>query len=438
MNVAIEFAGNTLASLRLAFTLLLATTLAHATPENGWWWNPQQGGSGFFFEVQGGQAFMAGYLYATDGRATWLASNGPMPGANSYDGRLQSFAGGQTLVGEYRAPTASDAGPVGLRFSDARHATLTWAGITVPIERYGYTHGAVPSFQPKTGWWWNPDESGRGLSIEVQGDRMFLAGFMYDAGGNPVWYAADALMESPTRFRGTLVQYAGGQTLAQPYRAPSGPFNEGTITVEFSATDYAMVTLTDDGAVPAKRVKIFWVKPLLPAPAPVSPGFKEGAKQWLGGFDELLLITEGAAVFRRFARATFMTWDQNGPEPLGTAYPRFYRLTQGLVTLKTTLEDPNNPCTSVGTGTFDLVGGDLTVNADLTYSAVIPQRTYPVETLVTCPTDDGVYTVTLPTPTLYELRFSGKLDADGGMSGNFPDSSLPYMTYSGFWDFTGH
>lgn len=434
MNAARCFARNTLALMRMALALALTATLAHAAPENGWWWNPAQPGSGFFFEVQDGQAFMAGYLYAPDGRATWLASNGPMLGDAAYDGSLQSFAGGQTLVGDYRAPSPAGAGSVSLRFSNARHGTLAWAGISVPIERYDYTHGAAAAFQPRTGWWWNPDESGRGLSIEVQGDRMFLAGFMYDDSGNPVWYAADALMESPTHFRGALVQYAGGQALAQPYRAPSGPFVAGTIAVDFSAVDRATVTFTDDGAVPAKRVKIITIRPLLEK-KPVSPGYREGARQWAGGFDEFLVITDDVAIYRRKARATFMTWEQDDLEPLGTGYPRFYKLTEGIVTLEVTLEDPRSPCTSVGTAAFDLTGGDLTVNADLTYTATIPQRTYTVPQTVTCPTPDGVITIVTPIPTLYELRFGGTLAADGGMRGEFPDSSLPYQSYSGTWDF---
>ena len=33
----------------------------------------------------------------------------------------------------------------------------------------GSSHAA-----PENGWWWNPAQSGRGFSIEVQGDTMFL------------------------------------------------------------------------------------------------------------------------------------------------------------------------------------------------------------------------------------------------------------------------
>jgi len=36
---------------------------------------------------------------------------------------------------------------------------------------------------PKTGWWWNPAEGGRGYSIEVTGNHIFFASYLYDATG---------------------------------------------------------------------------------------------------------------------------------------------------------------------------------------------------------------------------------------------------------------
>ncbi|MCM2326529.1 MAG: hypothetical protein NDI88_01435, partial [Lysobacter sp.] len=32
---------------------------------------------------------------------------------------------------------------------------------------------------PETGWWWNPAEDGRGFSLEVQGNNIFFAAFLY-------------------------------------------------------------------------------------------------------------------------------------------------------------------------------------------------------------------------------------------------------------------
>ena len=42
--------------------------------------------------------------------------------------------------------------------------------------------------QPEGGWWWNPNESGRGFFLEWQGGELFIAGYMYDDNGQPIWY----------------------------------------------------------------------------------------------------------------------------------------------------------------------------------------------------------------------------------------------------------
>ena len=44
-----------------------------------------------------------------------------------------------------------------------------------------------PSFVPENGWWWNADESGRGFCIELKNNFAFIAGYMYEAEGRPVW-----------------------------------------------------------------------------------------------------------------------------------------------------------------------------------------------------------------------------------------------------------
>lgn len=39
-----------------------------------------------------------------------------------------------------------------------------------------------------TDLWWNPLESGWGISIHVNNDKLFAAWFVYDAAGSPTWY----------------------------------------------------------------------------------------------------------------------------------------------------------------------------------------------------------------------------------------------------------
>src|SRR6185295_13646145 len=119
---------------------LLACTLggagpAGAEPRNGWWWNANESGRGFFIEMTGGVIYLGGYFYDDSGRATWLTSGGVVTDPYRYSGTLQSYRNGETLFGGYRAPDpAVDVGPVVVEFADDEHGSITWPGGTIPIE----------------------------------------------------------------------------------------------------------------------------------------------------------------------------------------------------------------------------------------------------------------------------------------------------------------
>lgn len=216
-----------------------------STPEPGWWWNPNESGRWFFVESQNGVAEVGNFLYENDGRASWQIAGGPNADPYSFSGRLSAYRNGQTLFGDYKTPAApTDAGAVSLTFSDDAHGAMTWPGGTTPLERRRFGSGTA-SFQPDSGWWWNPDQSGRNFSIEVQGDSLFVIGSMYDDSGNPIWYSSAGKMASPTTYKGSWQQFANGQTLAGAYRSPTGPVTVGQLTVEFTALDEATLTFTD-------------------------------------------------------------------------------------------------------------------------------------------------------------------------------------------------
>ena len=248
--------------------LCLRSASLCAEPSNGWWWNPNESGRGFFIEQTDGVMYMGGYFYDASGRATWATSGGPVSDPYLYEGRLQAFAGGQSLFGAYRFPSSIvDIGAITIHFTDDTHATLTWPGGTVDLERqiYGYDveddeAGALPlelfyaddvPFQPQTGWWWNPDESGRGYSIEVQDSTLVLAGFMYDAGGNSQWYLAGGPMTTDRHFESDLLLFSGGQTMTGPYQAPGPQQRVGRITIDFGDVDQATITVSDEAAAKA-------------------------------------------------------------------------------------------------------------------------------------------------------------------------------------------
>ncbi|MEO8509013.1 MAG: hypothetical protein ABI593_15405, partial [Betaproteobacteria bacterium] len=216
---------------------------ARCAPEVGWWWNPAESGRGFFVESQGGIFYMAGYFYDVDGRPTWLVAGGQNGDPYSFSGQLQGYTGGQTLFGAYTAPSGSvDAGAVSVHFTDDAHGTITWPGGVIPIQRHVFG-GTEPAFQPLSGWWWNPAESGRGFSVELQGDTLFVASFMYDDAGKPVWYLSAGPMTSPMHYEGPWLRYANGQTLTGSYHPPDAPQTAGTLAIDFTQADKATITV---------------------------------------------------------------------------------------------------------------------------------------------------------------------------------------------------
>ena len=109
-------------------------------PEAGLWWNPQEGGRGFFVEVQGSTLYFTGYMYGQNGQAMWYASAGPMSSPSTYQGSLVAYSGGPTLTGTYKAPSgASNVGQITLQFTDQQNAVLTLpGGNQVPLTRYRF------------------------------------------------------------------------------------------------------------------------------------------------------------------------------------------------------------------------------------------------------------------------------------------------------------
>jgi hypothetical protein len=230
-------------------------------PQAGYWWNPAEGGRGFTLEqnAASGNVFFATYLYSASGEALWYAAGpAPMTGT-TFSAPLLAYAGGQTLTGAYQ-PSMQGASPgnVSISFSDTTHASLTWPGGTIPIQRYEFTPGGLTSpptgNQPQTGYWWNPAEGGRGYTVEVQNNIAFVAAYMYDGSGNPVWYASGpAALIGNNVYQGSWTLYSGGETLTGPYQSPNAPTAVGSLTIQFATATSGTLTLPDGRQIPIQR-----------------------------------------------------------------------------------------------------------------------------------------------------------------------------------------
>lgn len=228
-------------------------------PQTGWWWNPAEGGRGYSIETRGNRLFFAAFHYDESGRPTWNFAGG----TTALDGSLfttdfLSASNGQTLTGPYRLPGLANAGSITLAFSDATNGTMIWPGGAVAIERQpivpnGLTAPAQAGL-PEGGWWWNPQESGRGFFIEWQNGWVDIAGYMYDDAGRPTWYIAAYPTPNPMLIEGNWWTFGGGQSMGGAYRpATRTSDNVGALRVEFTGPATATMQLPDGRRIPIVR-----------------------------------------------------------------------------------------------------------------------------------------------------------------------------------------
>src|SRR5438067_6645351 len=75
---------------------------------------------------------------------------------------------------------------------------------------------------PETGWYWNPNESGRGFFVESHDGVTFIGAYLYDTDGHATWFVAGGPNNDPYTYTGDLYNKTGGQTLFGSYVAPGG------------------------------------------------------------------------------------------------------------------------------------------------------------------------------------------------------------------------
>lgn len=248
--------------LMCTWVALTGNSFAFA-PDNGWWWNPAESGSGYAIERQGSSIFMAAFLYETSGAATWYASLLTLQPDGSYKGDMTRYVGGKSLLGLYKAPTSNTivaTARASFEFNDSGSLTISFLNgapsRTIAINRFAF---ATPIFEPsrgsfQNGWWWNDQESGTGYFIEVQGTKAFIASFMYDTAGQPTWYASVANLSGTNLLSGPVDMFSNGQSLGGNYKAPTvNSGAAGNMSYGFISNSVGSMTLPNNGRVAIKR-----------------------------------------------------------------------------------------------------------------------------------------------------------------------------------------
>ena len=163
--------------------------------------------------------FRSWYTYDASGNPKWyFASNCALPAGGTIgtcSGSLYE-ANGPTFFGAGFDPSLVNLSTVGslqVKFQDASTASMSYTlngqSRTVPIARMVFSSNTTPLAFDYTDLWWNPEESGWGMTITHQYGVMFLAWYVYDGTGKPVWYVASDCVVYGSMCFGTLYRTTG-------------------------------------------------------------------------------------------------------------------------------------------------------------------------------------------------------------------------------------
>lgn len=245
-----------------------ATPGAALADLTGWYWNPLESGTGFMFESQGSEGFVAFFLYdEVSGAPVWYAAQGSLladaSGGHRFSGDLRRYSGGQPLADPLRShPVSHSVGQVSISFPHAGTAVVSLPARTIVAVRFVFHSGpgVPPAPALETGWYWNPTQGGRGYAVEVQRGRLFMALFHYDAAGEPIWELVETGIENGAA-NAPLLSFRGGQSLASGWRMATSGVGSGLLSLSVDNPCAARISITGRAPIPIQRFAFAGVPP---------------------------------------------------------------------------------------------------------------------------------------------------------------------------------
>jgi hypothetical protein len=249
---------------RLVATITLFPLFSHAENYSDLWWNPSESGWGVTIADHETQLFAVMYAYDTDGSPMWFT----VPGG-TFNASRTLFTGdlyrttGPSFTGPFDpgAVGTTKVGTAAFDFSNAAAGTVLFSytigsvSRTKQIRRQSFGSAPANWGVDRTDLWWNPAESGWGLTLAQHGNNVFGVWYTYGPSGHPLFVVLPGVtMTSPDSFTGTLYTTTGpGYDAATFDPAQVRVTPVGSATVSF-AGDTGTFTASVQGVTQTKTI----------------------------------------------------------------------------------------------------------------------------------------------------------------------------------------
>jgi hypothetical protein len=173
-------------SLFLASLAVNAAFVEDRSPfRQGHWWDPARSGHGFEILNNGGQVMVVWYTYDESGNPTWYTAQGAQ-GSMGTLWPLQKHRWGNGRIAE-----STTVGILQLTVEHFEKLSVAWqVGPTQSTWKIvPFVQSGVINEVDLTGHWYNPAQSGWGMTLLDQGDAFGAVIYTYDPAGQPTWVA---------------------------------------------------------------------------------------------------------------------------------------------------------------------------------------------------------------------------------------------------------
>ncbi len=227
--------------------------------KTGLWWNPAESGWGVTLNQQGNIIFATIFTYDTNGLPIWyVASNCSMSG-ESCTGELYKVLGGSSILDTWdgKDKLVQVVGSVVFTFTDDDTATMAFTlnGVEGSKDITRQVFGTLSPGTPMTALWWNPNESGWGVTLTRQTGTAFAALFTYNSNGFPTWYVASDCIVLDLSCTGELYEVTGGSAIEEVWTGANKMVNSvGNISFQFTDDDHGSITFDINDADGSKVI----------------------------------------------------------------------------------------------------------------------------------------------------------------------------------------
>lgn len=179
---------------------------------NDHYWVPSESGWGVIFtQATDGNLFGAVYFYDEQGNQRWMTMQGAWTAKNVFSGKLYTTKGNPFNAVPFN--------PASIVVTEAGQGSLTFSPDTQSV-RFDFNVGGQASSKQMVrfdnipagfgngsnyrGMWWDPRESGWGLTVQHYYNTLFISWFTYDFNGNQLWLTFQGNWTNETTFEGKL------------------------------------------------------------------------------------------------------------------------------------------------------------------------------------------------------------------------------------------